>query len=64
MLILGIESSAKSASAARVLCMPAALTKGLEFDAVIVPDFDEAEKNSRLAYLMTTRALHELHLIR
>ena len=47
----------------RVVCLPAALAKGLEFDAVILPDFREAEKNARVAYLMTTRALHELHLI-
>ena len=57
-------TDAKSAAGARVLCMPAALVKGLEFDAVILPDFDGVSKNSRLAYLMTTRALHELHLIR
>ena len=54
----------KSVPAARVLCIPAALTKGLEFDAVIIPDFDAVKENSRMAYLMTTRALHELHLIR
>ncbi|MBQ6119333.1 MAG: hypothetical protein IJK98_08885, partial [Clostridia bacterium] len=57
-------TDAKTACAARVLCMPVALTKGLEFDAVIVPEFDEAAANSRVAYMMTTRALHELHLIR
>ena len=57
-------TDAATACAARVLCMPVALTKGLEFDAVIVPDFDEAEQDSRVAYMMTTRALHELHLIR
>ena len=53
----------KSAPSARVVCMPVALTKGLEFDAVIVPSFDEVKKNSRVAYMMTTRALHELYLI-
>ncbi|MBR0509930.1 MAG: AAA family ATPase [Clostridia bacterium] len=53
-----------TAIGARVLCMPVALTKGLEFDAVIIPAFEKAEKNSRVAYMMTTRALHELHLIR
>lgn len=47
----------------RVVCLPAALAKGLEFEAVILPDFRQAEKNARVAYLMTTRALHELHLI-
>ena len=55
---------AKTACAARVLCMPVALTKGLEFDAVIVPEFDEAEQDARVAYMMTTRALHQLHLLR
>ena len=56
-------TDAETACAARVLCMPVALTKGLEFDAVIIPSFNEAEKNRRVAYMMTTRALHELHLI-
>ena len=57
-------TDAKTVPAARVLCMPVALTKGMEFDAVVIPDFDEIEKNARVAYMMTTRALHELYLIR
>ena len=56
-------TDAKTVPAARVLCMPVALTKGMEFDAVLIPDFGEIEKNSRVAYMMTTRALHELFLI-
>ena len=55
--------SANDPIGGRVVCLPAALAKGLEFDAVILPDFRQAEKNARVAYLMTTRALHELHLI-
>ena len=56
-------TDAKTAPSARVLCMPVALTKGMEFDAVIIPDFRELENNSRVAYMMTTRALHELFLL-
>ena len=56
-------TDAKTVPSARVLCMPVALTKGMEFDAVILPDFGEVQKNSRVAYMMTTRALHELYLI-
>ena len=56
-------TDAKTVPAARVLCMPVALTKGMEFDAVIIPAFGEVQKNSRVAYMMTTRALHELYLI-
>ncbi len=48
----------------RVVCMPVALTKGMEFDTVILPHFNETEKNRRVAYMMTTRALHELYLIK
>ena len=57
-------TDAKTVPAARVLCMPVALTKGMEFDAVIVPEFDEVSKNARVAYMMTTRALHRLYLLR
>ena len=57
-------TDAKTVPAARVLCMPVALTKGMEFDAVIIPEFDEIEKNARVAYMMTTRALHRLYLLR
>lgn len=47
----------------RVTVMPVTLTKGLEFDTVILPHFDEAEKDRRVAYMMTTRALHRLYLL-
>ena len=56
-------TDAGTAPGARVLCIPVALTKGMEFDAVIIPDFEEVTKNSRVAYMMTTRALHELYII-
>ena len=45
--------------------MPLALTKGLEFDSVIVADKDGAftEKgNERYLYLASTRALHKLNI--
>lgn len=57
-------TDADSKITSRVVCMPVALTKGMEFDAVILPYFDEAEKNRRIAYMMTTRALHELYMIK
>ena len=46
-----------------VFCMPVALVKGLEFDAVILPDADSFLQKPRIAYLAVTRALHQLHLI-
>ncbi len=47
----------------RVTVMPATLSKGLEFDCVIVPEWEEVEKEPALAYLLTTRALHRLYLL-
>ena len=43
--------------------MPLALTKGLEFDSVIVADESRSfsgEGNERFMYLASTRALHNL----
>lgn len=58
-----VLTSDKKTLTGSVFCMPAALTKGLEFDAVILPAAEDLAADPRLAYLTTTRALHELHLI-
>ena len=45
------------------IVMPLALTKGLEFDNVIVYDKDGAfngEENKKYLYMASTRALHKL----
>lgn len=46
-----------------VFCLPVSLAKGLEFDAVILPEADVFLQKPRIAYLAVTRALHQLHLI-
>ena len=51
-----------------VMVFPVALTKGLEFDAVILwkPDMENYQdnpKDAKLLYVAITRALHELYLI-
>lgn len=51
-----------------VMVLPVALTKGLEFDAVILWKPDEAHygmnpKEAKLLYVAITRALHELYLL-
>lgn len=51
-----------------VMVLPVTLTKGLEFDAVILwkPDEDHYGNNAReakLLYVAITRALHELYLL-
>lgn len=48
--------------------MPSYLTKGLEFDTVIVVNEEELDENAsnrelRLQYVMYTRALHELNVL-
>ena len=43
--------------------LPSTLAKGLEFDAVVLPHAETLEEDPRTAYLLTTRALHELHLV-
>ena len=61
---------------ARIIVMPLILSKGLEFDAVLVCDFlkgyqkknqaDQIEETAHLAagmYLACTRALHELYFM-
>lgn len=51
-----------------IMVLPVTLTKGLEFDAVILwkPDhkhYERNQKDAKLLYVAITRALHELHLI-
>ena len=52
---------------AGVMVMAVPFAKGLEFDAVICPEYGspsfEGELGQRLMYLICTRALHELYLI-
>ncbi|MDR1630731.1 MAG: UvrD-helicase domain-containing protein [Oscillospiraceae bacterium] len=51
---------------AGVMVMPLVLTKGLEFDNVIIPFADalcSKEKENRILYLMVTRALHRLFVL-
>lgn len=48
--------------------IPAYLTKGLEFDAVVVADaghtaYQETPRDARLLYVVLTRALHELTVL-
>ncbi len=49
-----------------VIILPVYLSKGLEFDAVIIPDADEknyrSEGDAKLLYIASTRALHWLKL--
>lgn len=48
-----------------VVLLPAYLSKGLEFDAVLLWDVSDnqfVESESQLLYIMCTRALHRLHL--
>ncbi|MBR5428794.1 MAG: AAA family ATPase [Clostridia bacterium] len=47
----------------RITVMPLALTKGLEFDTVILPDAEDLERDPAAAYLASTRALHRLYLL-
>lgn len=51
-----------------VMVLPVNLTKGLEFDAVILWNPDEenypgSEAEAKLLYVAVTRALHELHIV-
>lgn len=51
-----------------VMVLPIRLTKGLEFDAVILydpseEDYRETEGDAKLLYVAVTRALHELHIV-
>lgn len=51
-----------------VMVLPIQLTKGLEFDAVILMNpskeaYRETEADAKLLYVAVTRALHELHVV-
>lgn len=51
-----------------VMVLPIQLTKGLEFDAVLLwnpskEDYGENEAEAKLLYVAVTRALHELHVV-
>ena len=48
--------------------LPLALTKGLEFDAVILYNpneecYADSDRDAKLLYVAVTRALHELHIV-
>ena len=48
--------------------LPLALTKGLEFDAVVLwnPNCERyagTDRDAKLLYVAVTRALHELHIL-
>lgn len=51
-----------------VTVLPIRMTKGLEFDAVVLynpteEDYPSTDENAKLLYVAATRALHELHVI-
>ena len=51
-----------------MMVLPIQLTKGLEFDAVILMNpspeaYRETEADAKLLYVAVTRALHELHVV-
>jgi DNA helicase-2/ATP-dependent DNA helicase PcrA len=50
---------------AGIMIMAAPLAKGLEFDAVICPNFitPQTTNQRKLMYLICTRALHRLYLL-
>ncbi len=63
-----VTDGSKTGFQTGVMVLPVTLTKGLEFDAVILwkPDMEkaaESEKEAKLRYVAVTRALHELHIL-
>ncbi|MFD1206183.1 RNA polymerase recycling motor HelD [Sporosarcina contaminans] len=50
-----------------LLIVPSHLSKGLEFDAVLIADFEDPFRNNpidrKLLYVSMTRPMHELHLL-
>ena len=65
--LLGVEGEEEEFKKG-VMVLPIQLTKGLEFDAVILwnPNekaYEENEGDAKLLYVAVTRALHELHIV-
>lgn len=51
-----------------IMILPIHMTKGLEFDSVILwnPDcnsYEATDADAKLLYVAITRALHELHIV-
>ena len=51
-----------------MVIIPVHLAKGLEFEAVIIANasadqFSDSDFDTRLLYVASTRALHELHVL-
>lgn len=64
---LSLTDGAETGFAKGVMVLPIRMTKGLEFDTVILwnPDMDDAleqPETAKLLYVAVTRALHELHI--
>lgn len=65
--VLGYDSDAQEFTSG-VSVLPLALTKGLEFDAVLLwnpntETYTQSDGDAKLLYVAVTRALHELHLL-
>ena len=65
---IAIENGSEMNFQKGVMVLPIALTKGLEFDTVLLwnPDtesYQENEGDAKLLYVAITRALHELHIL-
>ena len=62
------DTSADIIAGITVTVLPLALTKGLEFDAVILYNpneecYADSDRDAKLLYVAVTRALHELHIV-
>lgn len=63
-----VDTSADIIAGITVTVLPLALTKGLEFDAVILYNpneecYADSDRDAKLLYVAVTRALHELHIV-
>lgn len=65
-LDVGLIDSEAAGETVGAFVIPLQLSKGLEFDAVLVLDVDQYDENAdrRLLYVACTRALHRLSLYR